>query len=665
MTDLSTLLNPEQLEAATAPDGPLLILAAAGTGKTRTLVYRVVHLVERGYSPSELMLITFTNRAAREMLLRAEDVAAGITSGLWGGTFHHIGNRILRKFGPRIGYPPDFTILDADDQKSLMGACIKAEGFTAKTFPKKEVVLGLVSGAANRGIDFGDYLEAKREGIEAEPDQVMKVANAYYRRKFDMHAMDFDDLLVKSLSLLAEHEDVRRYYQERFRHVLVDEYQDMNPLQSDFVEILAAGHNNLSVVGDDFQCIYSWRGSDYQNIMQFPKRHPDARIVKLERNYRSRPEILSVANESIKHNPEQFQKVLRPTRPSDSRRPLLYSVYSDREQTDRVLEIVRAAKAEGFSYSDIAVLYRSHFHSIEAQIAFAKGRIPHAITSGIGFFEQAHAKDVIALLRLCEFPAESLAFARVLGLLNGMGPATVERVWNKLGGLFQAEDADQRANLLAFLPEKARVQWRPIGEAIAAYKADTSPEAVTALVHAFISGFYESHLKKDFENWEDRLDDVRELASEVQSRGNIRDFLADIALMTNVDREGEREASGEARNEPRVLLSTVHQAKGLEWPVVIILWAVEGMFPSSRSIAEEADDAEERRLFYVAVTRAKERLHIMTPRMRYMHDGGAMPCEPSRFVREIPQNLLEKCEPSPYKQSVSAYPRYSYNRSFR
>lgn len=663
MTDLSALLNPEQLEAATAPDGPLFILAAAGTGKTRTLVYRVVHLVERGYSPSELMLITFTNRAAREMLSRAEEVAPGITSGLWGGTFHHIANRILRKYGPRIGYPQDFTILDADDQKSLMGNCIKGEGFTPKSFPKKEVVLGLISGAANRGIDLGDYLESKQDELEVEPDDVMKVANAYFRRKFDMHAMDFDDLLVKGLELLREHEDVRRYYQARFHHVLVDEYQDTNALQSDFVDILAEGHNNLSVVGDDFQCIYSWRGSDYKNIMQFPERHPNTHIVKLERNYRSRPEILSVANESIKNNPGQFQKVLRPTRPSDSHKPVVHSVHSDREQTARVIDIIRAAKAEGFSYNDIAVLYRSHFHSIEVQITFTKERIPHAITSGIGFFEQAHAKDVIALLRLCEFPAESLAFARVLGLLNGMGPATIERVWNRLGGTFRAEDADQRNNLIALIPEKARVQWKPISDAIGAYKSASAPEAVSALIEAFITHFYESHLKKDFENWQDRLDDVRELASEVQSRGNIRDFLADIALMTNVDREGEREANGEVRNEPRVLLSTVHQAKGLEWPIVIILWAVEGMFPSSRSIAEEADDYEERRLFYVAVTRAKERLHIMVPRMRYLHNGGAMPCELSRFVREIPQHLLEKNDPAPYRQSFTPYLRY--NRSFR
>ena len=228
MTDLASLLNKEQFEAATAPDGPLLILAAAGTGKTRTLVYRVVHLIERGVYPSEILLLTFTNRAAREMLDRAESVTPGITSGLWGGTFHHVANRILRKYGPRIGYPNDFRILDADDQKTIMGHCIKDEGFTAKTFPKREVVLSLLSGATNRGIGFDDYLDEKSDNFDVSPDTIIKVANTYIRRKFEIHAMDFDDLLVMSLRLMRDHEDIRRHYQNRFKHVLVDEYQDTN-----------------------------------------------------------------------------------------------------------------------------------------------------------------------------------------------------------------------------------------------------------------------------------------------------------------------------------------------------------------------------------------------------------------------------------------------------
>ena len=663
MTDLASLLNVEQFEAATAPDGPLLILAAAGTGKTRTLVYRVVHLIESGYSPSELLLLTFTNRAAREMLDRAESVTPGITSGLWGGTFHHVANRLLRKFGNRIGYPPDFTILDSDDQKSLMGQCIKDAGFTAKNFPKREVVLGLFSGAVNRGIAFDDFLNQKSDNYEVAPDSIIKVTNDYTRRKFELHAMDFDDLLFQALALMKEHDEVRTYYQTRFKHVLVDEYQDTNTLQSEFVDILAAKHKNLSVVGDDFQCIYSWRGSNYQNIMDFPSRYPEARIVKLEQNYRSRPEILAVANESIKHNTQQFQKVLRPTRASNGMLPKTYSVYSDHEQSDKISEIVQQALYNGYSYNDIAILYRAHFHSIDTQLMLAKSKIPYAITSGVGFFEQAHAKDIISLIRLCEFPSEWLAFSRVMGLLNGMGPAGIEKIWTKLGGVFKAEDRDHRNNLLEILPAKVRPQWEPISQAIAAYKASTDKKAITSLVHTFIDSFYESHLKKEYENFQDRIDDIKQLATEIEERGDVKTFLADIALMTNVDLEGDRQNDDDARNRPHVLLSTIHQAKGLEWPVVIILWAVEGMFPSSRSITEEADDSEERRLFYVALTRAKEQLHLLIPRVRFMHDGGMMECEPSRFIKEIPKPLFEKVEAAPFKQSFSPYPRY--NRSFK
>lgn len=654
MTDLASLLNAEQLEAATAPDGPLLILAAAGTGKTRTLVYRVVHLIERGVAPWEILLLTFTNRAAREMLERAESVTPGITSGLWGGTFHHVANRMLRRYAPRLGFPNDFRILDPDDQKSLMRQCIKDAGYAAKTFPKREVVLSLLSGAVNRGLDLLDYVETKNEDGEVSSDSLIKVINAYTRKKDEIKAMDFDDLLVFALRLLEEHDDVREHYQNRFKHVLVDEYQDTNILQSAFVNRLAEGHQNISVVGDDFQCIYTWRGSNYRNIMDFPTQYPGARVIKLEQNYRSRPEILAVANESIKHNPDQFQKVLRPTRDSVNARPKVYDVYSDREQSDTISQIIRRACDDGYNYSDIAILYRSHFHSIETQMLLGRTHVPYAITSGVGFFDQAHAKDIISLVRLAEFPADWLSFERVLTLLRGLGPAGAEKLWAKMGGVYKAEEADHRNNLLAFMTPSARAQWEPISEAIANYKA--TKLSVTGFVSAFITAYYESYLNKEYDNPKDRLDDVRELATEIERRGSVTEFLSDIALLTNVDVEGEKQRT---ENEPHVLLSTIHQAKGLEWPIVIILWAVEGMFPSNRSIVEESDDSEERRLFYVAVTRAKEQLHIFTPRTRYLHDGGMMDCLPSRFVKEIPDTLLEKHAPS---QSRRRYSPYSFQQ---
>lgn len=660
MTDLSKLLNAEQLEAATAPDGPLLILAAAGTGKTRTLVYRVVHLIERGVPAHEIMLLTFTNRAAREMLDRAEAATNGVISGLWGGTFHHVANRILRKFAPRVGFRRDFAILDAEDQKSVMGACIKVFGFKSKEFTRREAVLSLVSGAANRGVELAGYIEDKADAMEVPAEQIIQVANAYSDRKNEMGAMDFDDLLVKSLHLLRYDPEVRTYYQESFKHILVDEYQDTNTLQSEFVDILAAGYRNLSVVGDDFQCIYSWRGSNYENIMNFPERYPDARIVKLEQNYRSRPEILRVANESIKHNEKQFKKTLRPTRTSNGAKPVVYDVYSDREQSDRALEAINSAVAAGYTYDDIAVLYRAHFHALDIELSLNRAQIPYAITSGLGFFEQAHIKDVLSLIRLSVFPSEFISFSRIMSLLPGVGSATVERVWKKLGSVYEAGKSEHRENLLALLPAKAVGDWKPVGDALGKFVEDNSrniPGAVSDLVNSFYSSFYNKYLERQYENAKERHDDIMGLVVDIQRNPDIREYLSNIALLTNVDREGDRKKDPND-NRPRVLLSTVHQAKGLEWPVVIIIWLVEGMFPSPRAIEEDPTGAEERRLFYVAATRAKDRLHLMVPRKRYMYDRGQIDCLPSRFLRELPDGLVDEVK------STYGYPQYMRGPAF-
>ena len=638
MTDLQSLLNPEQFEAATAPDGPLLILAAAGTGKTRTLVYRVVHLIERGVGPDEILLLTFTNRAAREMLERADAATRGLTSGLWGGTFHHVANRMLRRFGPSLGYPSDFPILDADDQKTLMGRCIKELGHSPKEFPKRELVLSLLSGAVNRGLEPAEFLERRAGSFDASPESMLRVMEEYRARKLELHAMDFDDLLVNALRLLRENENARRLYQERFRHVLVDEYQDTNILQSQFVDLLSARHRNLSVVGDDFQCIYSWRGSDYRNIMDFPERHPGTRIVKLERNYRSRPEILAVANASIAHNADQFSKTLRATRPGGAGRPEHVELGDGLSLGREVVALVRRALDDGYAPSDIAVLYRAHFNATESQLALAKARIPYRITSGTGFYEQQHVKDALALLRLAETPADGVSFERVAQLLPSVGETVCRRVWNALGNRFDAADPASRKALLDALPARARRAWEPVGEAMAAYRRGVFPSNVAALFESFRSSFYDEKMRREFENPEERGDDLKELAADIASHDGVREFLQDVALLTNLDRGA---GADPAEREKSVLLSTVHQAKGLEWPVVIVPWVCEGIFPSGRALAEQEGDGEERRLFYVAVTRAKDRLHLLQPRWRKTPDGGFFECQPSRFLRELPDGLLD------------------------
>jgi len=640
-TDLAALLNPEQFEAATAPDGPLLVLAAAGTGKTRTLVYRVVHLLERGVPAGRILLLTFTNRAAREMLERAQSATLGLAGGLWGGTFHSVANRMLRLHARALGFPPDFAILDADDQRSLMGRVIKDLGYKPKEFPKREVVLSLLSGAVNRNVPVADWLERRAATLDETPEKLLEAMDRYQAAKRDMHAMDFDDLLVNGLRLLRENDEARERFQERFLHVLVDEYQDTNALQSEFVDVLGARHGNVSVVGDDFQCIYSWRGSEYRNIMDFPERHPGTRIVKLERNYRSKKPILDLANASIAHNPEQFPKTLRATREEKGALPRLVEVSDGRAQAARVVELVRENLAAGYRPDQIAVLYRAHYNAVDAQLALARAGVKYAITSGTGFYEMAHVKDVVSLLRVAEGTGDGLSLARVLRLLPAVGEATADKIVRKVDGLPDPESETSREALAEALPPRARVPWSKLGEELGRYGHKAFPERVGDLVDVFLDAFYRERLRKDYENPDERENDIRELLADIAGHESAKAFLSDVALLTNLDREAAaKAAAGDAGGT--VLLSTVHQAKGLEWPVVILIWLCEGVFPSARALEDRGSDDEERRLFYVAATRAKDRLYLLRPTLRTMPDGGSFRAEMSRFLKEIPATLCER-----------------------
>ncbi|MEI8243219.1 MAG: ATP-dependent helicase [bacterium] len=639
MIPFDKLLNPEQLAAATAGDGPLLVLAAAGTGKTRTLVYRVAYLAEQGVPPDALLLLTFTNRAAREMITRAEEVASGLTGGIWSGTFHHVCNRFLRRHAPRLEFQHDFTILDRDDARSIIDECVKALKLNRKEFPKRDILLSLFSTAANRCVAVADVIEKSLDELQVDPMDIVRVHEAYEQRKEQLGAMDFDDLLVNGLRLLREHEDVCLSYQYRFRHILVDEYQDTNLLQAQLVDLLGAHHKNVMVVGDDFQSIYGWRGADFRNIMEFPKRYPGCRIVKLERNYRSVPEILEVANACIAGNPEQFQKTLRATRPSRVRPRALFLRDGD-DQAKSLVQLIRRHVEDGFTLGQMAVLYRAHFHSIELQMELSRAGIPYAITSGVGVFEQAHVKDVLAFLRVCCQPNDRLAFARLLGMLYGVGPRAIDGYWEKLGGRFDSRDASQRAALCALIKPSARTEWAVVDRLLGAFHAESLARNGGEIVARFFDQFLHAHLQRVYENADKRADDIQELAVQIMQSPDVPAFLSEVALLTNVDHEYTQRQAQDATE--RMHLSTVHQAKGLEWPVLFVIWVAEGMFPSSRTLGESGDDAEERRLFYVAVTRARDELCLCAPEMRRTRDGGVFFCKPSRFIKELPQGLLRE-----------------------
>ncbi len=630
-------LNEEQRAAVLAPDGPILVLAAAGTGKTRTLVYRVVHLIRRGIAPDQILLLTFTNKAAREMLERAEAAAGAAVSGLWGGTFHHMANRILRRHAPLLGYPPEYTILDREDAESLMKRIVKSLEVDSLLFPKADVLLSLISEAANSGGPIEELIAGRfRDLSEATQMQIREAVFRYEKEKRALKAMDFDDLLVNGLRLFREHPEVEAYYQNRFRHVLVDEYQDTNFIQAEWVNRLAAAHRNLFVVGDDFQSIYGWRGADYRNILEFQKVHPETQVFKLETNYRSTPEILAVANACIAGNPRQFQKVLRSTRAS--RRPPLAARVRDGEAQARfIISQVRRLLGEGVRPDEIAVLYRAHFHALELQMRLMREGIPFVITSGPRFFEQAHLKDVLAVLRLMRNPGDAISFRRLIRQLPGVGQRTVDRLWERLGGMFSALQSSARRTLEGLLPRKAVEDWRRIASAWEAVERGETP--IKAL-DVFVERFYRVYAETHFDDPERRLEDIQETQRYMAKYDSLDAFLSEVALMTNLEAEEE---STRRQGAPCLRLSTVHQAKGLEWRVVLVPWVVEGMFPSARSLAENPlGHEEERRLFYVAITRARDELIFGVPELRQMRDGGIMFCKPSRFLEEIPKGLLQE-----------------------
>ncbi len=662
MTDFSKLLNPEQFAAATAGDGPLLVLAAAGTGKTRTLVHRVAYLIEQGIEPNRILLLTFTNRAAREMLTRAEQVVGPMAHDIWSGTFHSICARFLRQYGSFLGFRASFQILDEEDQAKLIGEIIKEQVKDAKDFAKKEIVAKILSEAANEQLDVefvASRWQTKAAGVE--PEEIGKIAALYEERKKALGTMDFDDLLVNGLRLLKEHDRIRELLQEHFQYVLVDEYQDTNGLQAEFTDILAAKHRNILAVGDDFQCIYTWRGAQIENILNFPKRWEDCRVIKLEQNYRSVPGILDVANVVMKDVNEQFRKVLRAHRSGQDEKPYVFTVADDQAQAQEVLKVISEAHERGYRYCDMAVLYRSHFQSIKIQLMLARRGIPHRITSGIGVFEQIHVKDILAYLRLLMNPADELSFVRFVSLLPGVGERTAKTYWGKLGRTCNLLDANVRGTLGGLLGKKAQPLWPPLELCLERAVERLDRNEVGALISDFCDAFYADHLQKEWEEEDaaDRLSDVKELGVQIaDSEGGLEGFLADVALLTNLDAR-----KNEVRRDA-VTLSTVHQAKGMEWPVVAIPWLAEGMFPSAKAV-DEGRIAEERRLFYVAVTRAKDELYMFAPTVRSKPEGGIYPVEISRFLRDIPKELVTKRAIYSNYGGLPMYPRNGTYGTYR
>ncbi len=713
--DYAAALNEDQFRAVTSRDRHALVLAGAGSGKTRTLTYRVAWLLEQGVPPWRILLLTFTNKAAGEMLDRIEDLTGISRAQFWGGTFHSIGQRILRGNAAAAGIRSDFTILDADDADSLFGSVCKQvapEFIKGKNSPTPRVVFDALSFARNTLAPLDEIIEQRLGWAPRAQETVPVLLREYTAAKREQNACDYDDLLELLRDLLKNDAPARERYRSRFRHILVDEFQDTNTLQSEIIRLLVGENTQVMAVGDDAQCIYTWRGANYKNIVDFPETFAGTAVYKIEINYRSTPEILDFSNSILNARTEEagFSKQLRTTK-EHGNKPCLFPQIDSFAQASAVISKIRSlVEDEGFSLSDIIVLYRTHFQAKELQLSLTNFSVPFVITSGVQFFQQAHVRDFVAQLRFVQNNNDRVAFTRVAGLIEKIGPRTAERALLSARKISETKSlpllsALLDAAVLKKLPEVARDDYQDMiltmqnmaealhgkalpcgmsadvrtvpatdadGKTQAAAVATTSPgdlfdffspsdapgeekfaapkespdsgeadvpaaapqeplvcASPAEIVRIGIDGWYGDFLKKIYPNWQQRFDDLESMIGFAEKFDSLSELLAQLALLNSETTDKDmRESSGETDS---LRLSTIHQAKGLEFPVVFVIGCADGLFPLRRAI-EDGDLDEERRLFYVACTRAKDRLYLLYPKIASSRSPDLL--NVSQFIRE-------------------------------
>ena len=642
--DFRALLNDEQFAAVTAPAGPMLVLAGAGSGKTRTLTYRVAYLLSQGVRPGEILLLTFTNKAAKEMLHRVQDLTGKEPKQFWGGTFHSLGHRTLRMFGDSIGLPKTFTILDADESEALLKQVVDSDDklfFKDKTNPRPGPLFSVLSLARNTQQSLAVTVEKHFPQYKEIAVALPTFATAYARKKREQNVCDYDDLLELWLELLTKDQNIAEYFAHRFRHVLVDEYQDTNTLQSQIVDRIAA-HHCLMAVGDDAQCIYSWRGANFENIMTFPDRHPGTVIHRIETNYRSTPEILALANGVLLAQPKgrHFDKELRAAR-GHSHKPFLVQAMDDREQADFIVKRLRAlTDEEGVALNDIAVLYRSHFVALEVQLALSRAGVPYQITSGVKFFERQHVRDLIALIQFVFNPRNESAWTRIAILLPKVGEKGAQKIYAAAlehAKLLKVDflDALSTDDVKSKVAKDARPDWENFCVSLRQVSESMRTSRPAVAIETAVEGWYGDYLKGAFADYLERLDELKALIGFAQRFDEMDELLAQIVLLNGEASDRHAEPDAEA-----LKLTTVHQSKGLEFAVVFVIGLADGLFPGRRSI-EAGDVEEERRLFYVAVTRARDELYLCFPKVNPRGGPTGMMNTPSRFLQELSSELYE------------------------
>lgn len=608
-------LNADQLRVVRAGDGPCLVLAGAGTGKTRTIVYRVAYLLEQGLPPERLLLVTFTNKAAKEMLGRAQLLVGQKMQGLWGGTFHHIGHILLRKYGSRVGLNPGFSILDQDDNIAFLKSVMEKMGRRAKDdekFPSPGVLENMFSFASNSQRDLSEVMKDWMPKSAYLIPEIQKISVAYEQEKRARNAVSFDDLLLFWLRLLREYPDLRQKIGGRFDYILIDEYQDTSRLQGLIVEELAKESKNVLVVGDDAQSIYSFRAATVDNIMRFPEIFPGARIFRLERNYRSVQQILNLANFCLSRNKRQFQKELSAAL-GQGKKPEVYGFANEHDEASFIAERVVEFYDQGEPLQQSAVLFRAAYQAMYVELELQKRHIPYIIRGGIRFFEQAHIKDVLAYLRVAANHMDEVSWRRILKMEPGVGDRAAEIIL----------EAWEHGNMVT-LTEKIRRSADLVRERVEKLK---SFQQADHMIEYLLDDFYRDYAETEFENAMERIEDLEQLAVFAQGYDSLEQFLADAALSEGF--RGDRSSLADPEKD-YLVLSTIHQAKGLEWKNVFVIGLCDGQFPHYKSMRSRQEIEEERRLFYVAVTRAKERLFLT-----------CVHTKTSLFLRELDQDLFE------------------------
>jgi len=626
------LLNKRQLEAVFFEKGSALVVAGAGTGKTRTLVHRVARLVESGVDPSNILLLTFTRRAAKQMLNRASTILDDRCQKVKGGTFHYYCSQVLHRYAERIGFPNNFTIIDTADALEVI-QFVRAQlnlHKKNKRFPNKNTLLNMISSSINKHLDLKVVLMEEYPQFNEHLEKIEEVALAYTEYKEKNFVMDFDDLLIKTKELLEQHEDIHIKVASSHQYMMVDEYQDTNQLQADLTKLFSSVHNNVMVVGDDAQSIYSFRGADHQNIMEFPKLFKNTRLIKLEENYRSTPEILTAANNLLKQATYKFDKELF-SKKEEGELPALVQAPSEHDQSRFITQVVLQLREQNIELNELAVLFRSGRDSYDLEVELNRKNIPFVKYGGQKFTEAAHIKDILAHIRVLVNPMDTIAWNRVLMLIEGIGPKTAQDLFEWIRLAKNPYDLG-----MSDVVSKSYIkQMRSLSELLQNLK--NNDYTISGTIEKLVE-YYRAFCEKRYDDYPKRLKDLEAFINISSGFISLSKMLEDLALdpitASAVDTEEKH------KEESPLILSTIHSSKGLEWRHVFVIQCLDGIIPSSYSVDDVEKLDEELRLLYVATTRAKEMLYYSYPMLAQSAYGDYF-TNPSRFLKELNENIVE------------------------